>query len=167
MLTQERLKKLLDYDPLTGIFTNKIGRGRIVAGTVAGTINLKGYNQIQIDGYIYRAARLAWLYTYGIWPTEVDHINGQRDCDKLHNLREVSRSQNNANSERPVGIAGLRGVTWFERDQKWKAQIRISGQSVHLGYFDTVEQAHVAYLNAVDVTFGEYARHNRPITRRI
>jgi len=103
---------------------------------------------------------------YGEFPEEIDHINGIRDDNRIANLRSVTRGQNNANSEREVGIAGVRGVTWFERDQKWKAQIRLDGRCKHLGYFDTVEQAHCAYLAAADLYHGEHAIHNRPFRRR-
>lgn len=162
MLTLERLKELLIYDLEDGSFINRRNRGHVLAGAPAGALCLQGYIQIQIDGCIYKAHRLAWFYIYGDWPSEIDHINGDRQDNRLCNLREVSRSQNNANAERPVGIAGLRGVTWFARDRKWKAQIKVSGQSVHLGYYDTIEQAHAAFLNAADNIHGEYAYHNRP-----
>lgn len=161
MITQEYLLKHFIYDPEVGQFINRIGRGRSLIGEHAGTIHPYGYRQIQILGYIYKEHRLAWLYVYGDMPEEIDHKNGNRSDNRISNLRVVTRSQNNANSERPTGTAGLRGVTWFDRDQKWKAQIKVGGRSKHLGYFDTVEEAHAVYLTAAEYHFGEHAYHNR------
>jgi len=74
MLTQERLKELLTYNPDTGVFTRKkVSRGgRWKVGTLDGT----GYIHTRVDYKIYLAHRLAWLYMYGEFPTEtIDHIN--------------------------------------------------------------------------------------------
>ncbi len=161
MITQARLKELL-YLREDGWFENLTNRSsRARKGEIAGTISTQGYVQIQIDGVFYKAHHLVWLYVYGYIPDEMDHKNGIRHENHLDNLRECTRSQNNANSERQTGEGGLRGVTWFARDQKWLAQIKIDGRSKHLGYFDTVEQAHAAYLNAADLIHGEFAIHNR------
>lgn len=160
-MTQEQIQALL-YLRSDGWFENLTTRNsRALKGHIAGTFTSQDYVQIQLDGVFYKAHQLVWLYLYGYIPDEMDHKNGIRWDNRPENLREATRSQNNANSERRTGVGGLRGVTWFERDQKWKAQIRIDGRCKHLGYFDTVEQAHVAYLNAADIVHGEYAIHNR------
>ena len=161
MITQERLKKLLLLRE-DGWFENLTNRSsRACKGQIAGTFTPQGYVQIQIDGVFYKAHQLVWLYVYGYIPDEMDHRNGNRHDNRPANLRKATRAQNNANSDRQTGEGGLRGVTWFARDLKWQAQIKIDGRSKHLGYFDTVEQAHVAYLNAADIVHGEYAFHNR------
>jgi len=43
---------------------------------------------------------------------------------------------------------GLTGATWYKPYGKWQAQIRIKGKSIALGYFDTVEEAHLHYTIA-------------------
>src|SRR5690606_34614864 len=99
MLTQQRLKELLYYDPETGIFTRLVGRSgpRARAGDVAGSDNGKGYIRIYVDGRPYKAHRLAWFYMHGEWPEEIDHRNGERADNRLSNLRPVTRQQNNLN----------------------------------------------------------------------
>lgn len=166
-ITQELVQKLFICDEETGYVFNRVARGKSLAGTRAGTINVQGYRQIQIGGYIFREHRIIWLYFKGYLPEELDHKDGIRDHNALSNLRETDRSQNNANSERTPGTSGLRGVTWFERDLKWKAQIRVSGRTVHLGYFDTAEEANKVYLVAADRVHGEYAYHNRETSETV
>ena len=117
MLTAEELRELLRYDPNTGIFRWKVKQRRVSygVGDVAGSLDSSsGYHRIRIDGRDYRASRLAWLYVYGRWPTdEIDHKNTIRDDDRLANLREATRGQNNYNTKRfSTNTSGLKGVCW-------------------------------------------------------
>jgi HNH endonuclease len=101
LLTQERLRSLLDYDPATGAFTWLVDRrGRFARkGARAGTINGNGYRQISIDCVIYPCARLAVLWMTGRWPKRlVDHHNRDKIDDRWDNLRPATYSQNGANS---------------------------------------------------------------------
>ena len=69
-LTQEELKRLLNYDPKTGIFVWKIYRNyNAKIGDIAGNTNATtGYINIKINNKSYSAHRLAWLYVYGYFP---------------------------------------------------------------------------------------------------
>ena len=48
-------------------------------------------------------------------------------------------------------------MRWHERADKWYAQIRANGQTIHLGSFDTPEAAHKAYVVAAIKHHGEFA----------
>ena len=74
MLTQERLKEVLHYDPETGIFMWLVApNGRIRVGMEAGSSH-DGYIGIKVDRILYKAHRLAWFYMTGEWPAnDVDH----------------------------------------------------------------------------------------------
>jgi hypothetical protein len=157
MIDAATLRSWLDYDPDTGVFTWRVKRGGAVcAGTVAGCLTDKGYRVISLYDRLYRAHRLAWLYTHGVWPSdEIDHINGARDDNRLVNLREATRRQNSANRRKlsgdlPKGVTRHRG--------KFRAQIRIQGRVKHLGVYNTPEQAHAAYCEAAQKEFGAYHR---------
>lgn len=142
-LTQQRLKELFKYDPETGVFTRRISRGGIKAGTIAGCRHSQGYLVIGIDRRLYLAHRLAWLYIHGRWPREqIDHINRVRDDNRLSNLREATPAQNIQNVKKPLG------AYWYEDRKKWSSGIMVHGKKKHLGYFDTVEEAHDAYTRA-------------------
>lgn len=103
MLTLERLKELLTYDRSTGEFYWRDDRGPLAPkGSRAGTLNvgpMQGYVRICIDGKIYSAARLVWLYHHGSWPAhQVDHKDRDRANNRLENLREATPKQNMRNS---------------------------------------------------------------------
>lgn len=153
-ITVEKLREVLAYDAVTGIFTWRVALARQVkVGYVAGTIQQSGYRYIRVFGRDYRAHRLAWLHSYGEWPKyHIDHIDGNRDNNRLSNIRDVTRSVNQQNLHRARAdnkSCGLLGVSWNERNKKWVSQITFPiGKSKHLGYFSTPESAHEAYISA-------------------
>lgn len=150
MLTQERLKELLDYDPETGVFTRKVSLSRRVkVGDIAGSLHPHGYLTLMVDAKSYVAHRLAWFYVYGVWPKEIDHINRIRNDNRISNLREVSRLENMYNKSKYANnSSGLTGVSWHKATGKWHSSICAKGLQKYLGLFDTPEEAHAAYLAA-------------------
>lgn len=165
-LTAERLKELLHYDAETGAFSWRVNRGAgAKAGARAGCVWCAGdgkpsYLQIRIDGHLYLGHRLAFFYMHGEWPTQrVDH----RDCNGLNNswsnLRPATNSENMANGrKRSTNTSGLKGVTYNRQKRKWAAQIKKDYRRIHLGYFDSKDSAHAAYLAKAETLFGEFAR---------
>lgn len=148
-----RLKQLLHYEPQTGVFTWLVTRcGKAKAGDAAGRISRWGYRQIQFDGKMYMAHRLAWAYVHGDLPadTEIDHKNGKRDDNRLSNFRIVSSAENKQNL---TGLSrknktGVRGVYFDESRGKFRAHIKINRKSINLGNHDSVEAAQIARLAA-------------------
>ena len=157
-LTAERLRDVLSYSKTTGKFTWLVHRRSI--GKVAGTIDSNGYVLIRIDGRLYRACRLAWLYVKGEWPTQqVDHANLDKADDSWLNLRDATNSQNSMNKPMPkLNTSGFKGVSWSKRKRKWLAYIKVRGKQMGLGEFNDRENAHKAYLAAAENLHGEFAR---------
>jgi HNH endonuclease/AP2 domain len=148
----ERLRQVLDYDPLTGIFTWKAPTSnRVKIGSVAGSDKHDGYLTITVDGLAEYAHRLAWLFVYGVLPErQLDHRNGNPSDNRISNLRLATPVQNSQNKVKPQrnGTTGLLGVCYFKRTGKWTANITAAGERHYLGYFDTPEQASEAYWAA-------------------
>ena len=149
-LTHARLLEVLDYDPLTGIFTWKVNTGKKQsAGKQAGTVDPKGYIAIGIDDGKFRGHRLAWFYVYGVWPSKnIDHENGQHADNRFKNLRDITQRGNvhNQHKVRSDSKSGIKGVRFKEDKGKFQARIKIDGVEQHIGYYDTAEEAHQAYL---------------------
>jgi hypothetical protein len=146
-LSQERLKELLHYDAETGVFTWLQRRGGSLKGDKAGNLNVTGYIHIYVDGSPYKAHRLAWLYEAGEFPPGfIDHINGVRDDNRLCNLRPVTNQENvcNIRGVRSDSKTGILGVS--RRQSKYVAVVRHKGERYFLGYFETAEEAHDAYI---------------------
>lgn len=154
-VTVERLRELLDYNPLTGVFTWLVSRGRNAkAGHLAGSVRPDGYIRIMIDRRKYFAHRLAWLYVYGVWPAdEIDHVNGDPSDNRIVHLREATRPKNLHNVVAPNSdnnTSGHRGVSWDKSRGKWQACIQVDGHTKHLGRFTDLGEASAAYFAAKD-----------------
>jgi hypothetical protein len=158
-LTQERLRQLIAYDPLTGKITSLRANPPILAiGDECGWLCKRGWRNIKIDGVTYRANRIIWLYMTGAWPDGmVDHKNRKRADDRWANLRSATPVQNARNSSiSKANTSGVRGVCWHKRIGKWQAAIRINRKAVSLGYFDDLTHAAAARRAAEVAYFGEF-----------
>jgi hypothetical protein len=165
MLTAEHLREVIDYDPATGIFRWRSGRAlrRMKKGSVAGCASKARSNHywlIRIDGVVHKAHRLAWLHMTGAWPAaQIDHRDTNGLNNKWENLRQATCSENAHNvPARRRNTSGFKGVCWYARDSRWKAQIAVNGRNLHVGYFDKIEEAAAAYATAAEKHHGEFAR---------
>jgi len=150
--TAQELCALLDYDPDTGVLTWRVARGsNAPAGGVAGCDRGDGYRRIEIDGRRIYAHRIAWAISIGEWPvSQIDHVNGIRDDNRLANLREATHAENHQNRRRSQrnSKSGFLGVHFRKNVGKWQAGINIGRERKYLGLFATAELAHAAYLAA-------------------
>jgi len=148
-MDQATLKGLLHYDPEHGLFTwRTMLCRRNPVGAPAGCRELKAV-RIRIRGKAYMAHRLAWLYMTGAYPANfIDHINGDPFDNRWSNLRDVTLSENSQNQRRAHSRSksGLLGAS--KNGKRWLASISVQGRGHTIGYFDTAEAAHLAYIAA-------------------
>jgi hypothetical protein len=159
---EEEIKRLLSYDPETGIISWIVPRNGVRLSKIAGhernklAANANGYIRIMVNWKSYYAHRLAWLIYYWDWPEgQIDHIDGDRRNNKISNLRDVSPAQNaqnnrKANSNRELTSSHL-GVSFHKKTGKWLAAIKANGKLFPLGYFDDEQLAANAYMEAKKV----------------
>lgn len=156
-LTAERLRHVLQYEPLTGVFTRR------ATGEIAGSVDTDGYRRIRVDGRKYQAGRLAFLYVTGAWPkAKADHKDGERDNNRWGNLRDASSSQNGMN--RPADAqnkSGFKGVH-LTTDGRFRAELTVNGKRKHVSYARSAEAAARQYDAAAILHHGEFARVNFP-----
>lgn len=161
MLTQERLKQLFRYTPKTGRFTRLCSQPSVNAGDVAGCLQ-RGYVKIGIDGKVYNAHRLAWLYVNGEFPeNQIDHVNGVRDDNRICNLRDVTNIENHKNQKTPVNnTSGVIGVSWIKGSKKWRSKIGKEFMQIRLGEFTDKFEAICARKSAEN-KYEYHANHGR------
>jgi hypothetical protein len=150
-ITAERLREILDYNPESGTFRWRVYRApNARPGDTAGTDHREGYRTIRVGNRPYLAHRLAWVYTHGRWPThQLDHINRDRQDNRIANLRECTNAENcqNVLAHRD-GTSTVAGVSWQCNRKKWQAKICVNGRQHFLGYFVDKSAAKAAYLAA-------------------
>jgi hypothetical protein len=89
-----------------------------------------------------------------------DHIDGNRLNNTRANIRFVTPSQNMFNRGRSNNnVSGYSGVYFHKDAKKWAAEIKEHRKRIHLGLFDTKEQAIEARKQAEIKYYGEYRRN--------
>lgn len=137
ILTQDKLKQLLSYDPETGVFTWIVNRGRVKIGTKCGCrTKRQGYLVTRINGKHYLMHRLAFLYMEGAFPQDqVDHVNRIKDDNRWGNLRHSATSENCQNKTNNNSFIG---VHYCNAKRKWIARTsRCSNGRRTLGRYKT------------------------------
>jgi len=128
--------KHINYNPDTGLFFS-ITNIEIPIGTR----NKDGYIVFRVNGKLLYAHRVAFFLINEFLPKMVDHINRKRCDNRICNLRSANPIINSQNRY-------VIGITKPKQTKKWSAAITVNYKRKHLGYFDTPEQAHQAYLAA-------------------
>lgn len=141
MTLEEKLilfkEKGYTYNPETGIVTSH--KGKIIKGKSGGYFNMGikiGLKTIHVQVHQY-----AWYIMYNEIPTEVDHMDTNKLNNKISNLRNITHHQNLFNTN-------AKGYSWDKAHNKYSSHIRLNYKKIWLGFFDTPEEAHQAYLDA-------------------
>ncbi len=142
-LTQKELKRVLDYNSKTGIFTWKVSKQGMKKNKIAGCKTPTRGVSISINYKQYKAHRLAWLYIKGFWPKDdIRHINRDKNDNRFINLQNVSRLYNLQNQKMDCrNSSGIIGVYWVEKFKNWKVQIQKDYETIYLGTYKNKDDA--------------------------
>ena len=168
------LRQLVYYNPETGILTWRKRDANAMnpkyvdrwnarwAETEISSEDKDGYIVLRRNGCRLLAHRAAWAITYGDWPkNHIDHINGVRNDNRIKNLRDVSRQENNKNSSlRSDNVSGVVGISWDNNKSKWTARIKAGNKYKFLGYFDLKDDA-VAARSEAEPLYGYHQNHGK------
>ena len=145
-LSYDQAKELVRYCHETGCLFFKTDYRGFKAGDRACRLRHDGrYRVCNLHGASYLAHRLVFFLFWGRWPRdEIDHKDRDGLNNRLRNLRECTRQQNQAN--RP-------GKGYGRYRDKWRAK----GAGRYLGLFRTAREAREAYLAARRERYGEFA----------
>ncbi len=160
MISRDLLKDILYYNKDSGVFTWKKSKScKIKKGDISGSVKKHGYIEIGINKKTYLAHRLAWLYEYGNFPKNIDHINQIKTDNRISNLRQVTQTENNKNkSIMKNNTSGQCGVVWHKKSSKWQSQIVVNKKNIYLGLFKKYSDAVDARKNA-EVVYGFHKNH--------
>lgn len=162
-LTPEIVREFIGYNPETGalICLKRRRGGTTEVGCELGSRHKDGYVELRFMGKCYLAHRLAWFHVHGVWPDNIDHINHDRSDNRLANLREVSRAENQRNQKlKSNNTSGVTGVFWRKDKQRWLAKIKVNYKDKSLGYYDSFKGACAARLDA-EKKYGFHENHGR------
>ncbi len=86
-----------------------------------------------------------------------DHIDNNKLNNNANNLRWATVQENNRNCVlSSKNKSGFKGVMFYERTKKWKAQITIDGHIIQLGCFDTIDEAKEVRQLKANQVFGVF-----------
>lgn len=92
-----------------------------------------------------------------------DHIHGceTKNDNRKANLRICTNQENTRNHKvSKNNVSGVTGVHFDNTFKKWKAQIRVDGKCISLGYHTKFDNAVKARKNAEEKYFGEFSYDN-------
>jgi hypothetical protein len=140
-ITREIILDKVNYDPIKGIMTwrkslrkNNIGK-RL-------TLTNNGYRKVTFGKKEFMEHRLVWFLETGLFPLVIDHINGDRQDNRISNLRDTTPRGNASNRE--IHRKG-KLVGYYRDGNRFKAVININKKIVYLGSFDSKHEAVFAY----------------------
>jgi hypothetical protein len=92
----------------------------------------------------------------------IDHLDRNPLNNQKNNLRICTQGENLRNKKIYANNkCGFKGVIWWERNSKWKAEIRHNKKKIYLGYYKNINDAARAYNAAALKYHGEFANLNK------
>lgn len=152
MITRENIHSIFHYrDDGNLVWAIRPSQNTPKGALAGGKPGDKGYRRIEYQGRTYSLHRLIFLYHHGWMPKIVDHKDRNPLNNRIENLRDLSDSHNQINSDRCTCRVGYKGVT--KHGNRYKSRITKNKIIIHLGFYATPEEAHIAYLKARDKEF--------------
>lgn len=103
--------------------------------------------------------RLVWLMFNNSLPEMLDHIDGNRENNRIENLRAITYSQNAHNARlRQDNKSGHKGV-WVTPYGTYHVRLSVNNRCVRFGTFKDFELACLVADEARDLYHGKYARN--------
>jgi hypothetical protein len=139
-------------------------------------LNDKGYYRISLiedDGrklkthYIHRLVAEAFIPNPDNKPF-IDHIDNNPLNNNVNNLRWCTPQENSFNTSlRKTSTSGYKGVSYDKKSDKWRAKIGFNNKIIHLGSFQTKEEAVKTRANKAKELYGEFMNECEKVREEI
>jgi hypothetical protein len=132
---------------------------RVKIGQEVGHLSSSEYLRTKIHYKEYFIHKIVFLMHHGYTPQIVDHIDGDRQNNKIENLRAVNLSQNQHNRTIDKrNTSGYKNVSWSKNSNKWQVSLCVSLKYIHIGFFADIELADLVAQEARAKYHGQFAR---------
>ena len=132
------------YNPETGEIFNSKGKvcsNNNVSGYVRCGIAIRKNEKHRFHTTLY-GHHFAWFWVNGnVEINQIDHINRNTADNRICNLRNVTHQKNSWNQK-------CKGYSYHKQRKKYEARIIVNKKRIHIGLYNTPEEARQAYLNA-------------------
>lgn len=126
----EYLHEHFKYDDVNGelIYIKRVA-SRTDIGDVVGSVNAGGYRHTTIKGVHYYVHHLIWVFHFGSWPEELDHIDRNPSNNRIENLRLTTKTQQQFNrAANKNNSLGVRGVAYYpDRRKPYRVELQYKG----------------------------------------
>ena len=137
------IKRGYTYDPETGNVYSRLKK-QVTHKDKYGYIRISTTISYRNNISIY-AHQFAWYWVNKECVEQLDHINGIKNDNRICNLRPVTHQQNQFNK------LTTNGYSFIEKSKKYRSRIMLNKKDIHLGYFNTEQEARNAYLAAKEI----------------
>lgn len=135
---------------------------KVSTGEESSEIDTGLYKRVIYKGRYYMKHRLVYALLKGPFHSHLDHIDRDGYNNSIANLRPCTQGLNVANASiRSDNTSGYIGVIWHKATNKWQAQTMYNGKRVHIGLFESKDEAALAYNHKLTELFGHQCTFNQ------
>jgi len=162
MITQNQIKSLFEYKDGDLYWKEKSSpKSRIKIGDKITSKFIDGYHRVCINRKTYKLHRIIFLYHFGYLPEIVDHIDCNKNNNRIENLRQANKSQSQHNKGlQKNNKSGIKGVNWCNNKMKWRSRCQINGKRISK-YFTDLNEAEEYVVKLRNILHNEYANNGK------
>jgi len=158
-MSHEDVQNMFIYDNGDLRWKTDRARGKIKAGSIAGSKTSRGYLRLTIGYKEYPIHKVVFFIHHGYCPDVIDHINGNPLDNRIENLRESNPQTNQYNRKKGKNnTSGCKNVSWHAKKLTWQIHIR-HNKKVKCWYVKDFELAELIAYEARDLYHGSFANH--------
>jgi len=107
-----------------------------------GSVSKEGYIVVGFNKKVHFAHRVIFLMFHGYLPKCIDHIDGNKNNNKIENLRPATAKTNGYNKAvREKTTSGIKNVSWQKVAKKWQVSLVVNKKYKYFGLYKDIDYA--------------------------